>query len=437
MFDKIIRLSFIFSLVFIIFFVGYISHKYKAKKVFQTLEPLISSFEVYFDLDLDKKLGERKLRKGINNSSPEFDTNFSLMNKPSESFNKYLFIKQDNSGPVLMDNPNNIVWTWNLNKFRNPSKIIPYHLFENGDLILGRYESKGLFRINKDGKILWNKNYYNHHWISLDDENLYVPGTLFIDRQDLKDKIYEGSFVKNCKSEHKSRFGTIMIVDKKNGELKKEIFLIDAFYKDSKSREIIEKFSYNCNDTFHLNDVRVLTNQEAKFFYNGQKGDFLVSFRHLDMIALIDKKKHNIKWYVQGKFKYQHSPRITKNGTVLIFDNYYEGGRSRIIEIDIGSKEIVGYFSNKDFKFFSNTRGRIQLFDNKIFVQSSDQGEIFEIICEDTKYLSDEKCKSKFLYSSIFSSFYPNTGVSVEGKYVKDKIYIGDFYKNLNFFEIK
>ena len=95
----------------------------------------------------------------------------------------------------------------------------------------------------------------------------------------------------------------------------------------------------------------------------------------------------------------------------------------------------MGYFSNKNFKFFSNTRGRIQLFDNKIFIQSSDQGEIFEIICEDTKYLSDEKCKSKFLYSSIFSSFYPNTGVSVEGKYVKDKIYIGDFYKKLNFFK--
>ena len=90
------------------------------------------------------------------------------------------------------------------------------------------------------------------------------------------------------------------------------------------------------------------------------------------MIALIDKKKHNIKWYVQGKFKYQHSPRITKNGTVLIFDNYYEGGRSRIVEIDIDSKEIVGYFSNKDFKFFSNTRGRIQLFDNKIFVRTFD-----------------------------------------------------------------
>ena len=103
MFDKIIRFSFIFSLIFIIFFVGYISHKYKAKKIFQTLEPLISSFEVYFEIDLDKKLGDRNLRKTINNNSSEFDTNFSLRNKPSKSFENFLFIKQDNSGPVLMD----------------------------------------------------------------------------------------------------------------------------------------------------------------------------------------------------------------------------------------------------------------------------------------------------------------------------------------------
>ena len=435
MFDKIIRLSFIFSLLLIIFFIGYISHKYKAKKIFQTLEPLISYFEVYFNIDLDKKLGERESRKLNNKNSPNFDTNFSLKDKPEQNFDYFLFIKQDNSNPVLMDNPNNIIWTWNLDKFRNPSKIIPYVLFSNGDVILGKYETKGLYRINKNGKIIWNKNYYNHHWISFDDDNLYVPGTFFVDQKDLKDKIYENSFIKICESKHKSRFGTIMIIDKNSGKMKKEISLVETFYKDIKSREIIEKFAYNCNDTFHLNDVRVLTKQEAKYFQNGKKGDFLVSFRHLDMVALIDNEKHNIKWFVQGKFKYQHSPRITKKGTVLIFDNYYKNKRSRIVEIDIKSKEVVGSFSNKDYKFFSNTRGRIQLFDDRIFIQSSDQGEIFEIICDGTKYLSEEKCNSKFLYSSIFSSFYQHTGVSIAGKYVKDNIYIGDFYKNLNFLD--
>ena len=119
-----------------------------------------------------------------------------------------------------------------------------------------------------------------------------------------------------------------------------------------------------------------MSKDDSKYFDNGNEGDFIVSFRHLDMVALIDKNSHNIKWYVQGKFKYQHSPRITKNGTMLIFDNHFKNERSRIVEIDIKSRKIVGYFSNKNYKFFSNTRGRIQLFDNRIFIQSSDQ-EIF------------------------------------------------------------
>ena len=177
-----------------------------------------------------------------------------------------------------------------------------------------------------------------------------------------------------------------------------------------------------------------MSKDDSKYFDNGNEGDFIVSFRHLDMVALIDKNSHNIKWYVQGKFKYQHSPRITKNGTMLIFDNHFKNERSRIVEIDIKSRKIVGYFSNKNYKFFSNTRGRIQLFDNRIFIQSSDQGEIFEIICnKNSVNISNNDCKAKYLYSSIFSGFYPFTGFSVEGKYFKDMIYIADFYNNLNF----
>ena len=36
-------------------------------------------------------------------------------------------------------------------------------------------------------------------------------------------------------------------------------------------------------------------------------------------------------------------------------------------------------------------------------------------------------------FQAFFSGFYPNTGYSVNGEYIKDQIYIGDFYKNLNF----
>ena len=181
-----------------------------------------------------------------------------------------------------------------------------------------------------------------------------------------------------------------------------------------------------------MNDVRVLNETKAKFFNKGKKGDMLVSLRHLDMVALIDKDTHDVKWHVQGKFKNQHSPRVTENGTLLVFDNHYETKKSRIVEIDISTKDVVGYYSGVDSKFYSTTRGRIQLLNNRIFVQSSDQGEIFEILCN-SKFLSDNNCKSKYLFSAVFSGFYPNTGSTVDGGYIKDQIYIGDFYKKLKF----
>jgi len=306
-------------------------------------------------------------------------------------------------------------------------------LYDNGDIILGRYETKGIYKIDKKGKIIWQNDLYNHHWIFVYEGFLYVPGTTFLNnKSELKEKIYENSFIKNCEAKHKSRFGTIMIIDEKNGKLEKEISIIESFYKNELSKKIIEKYASNCTDTLHLNDVRVLDEKKAKFFSNGKKGDILVSLRHLDMIALIDKDTHDIKWYVQGKFKNQHSPRITPKGTLLVFDNHFKAQKSRIVEIDIVSKNIVGYYSGKNSKFYSTTRGRIQLIDNRIIIQSSDQGEIFEIMC-DSDYLSDINCKSKYLFSAVFSGFYPSTGSSVKGGYIKDQIYIGDFYKKINF----
>ena len=117
---------------------------------------------------------------------------------------------------------------------------------------------------------------------------------------------------------------------------------------------------------------------------------------------------------------------------MLVFDNYFKNKRSRIVEIDIKSKKILGFYSGKNKNFYSNTRGRIQLLDDRVFIQSSDQGEIFEIIC-DSEFLSNETCISNYLFSGVFSGFYPNTNFSVNGEYIKDQIYIGDFYKNLKF----
>ena len=426
--DRILKLSFFISLIIIIFLLGYIAHKYKIKKIFQSIEPIISYIELNYDIDFDDRIGERITNKFSNDNTPLSDTNFSIKDKPFDKFDYLLFLKMDKSHPVLMTDPNNVIWRWDLSRFRNTEKLIPYLLFENGDVILGRYETKGIYKIDKNGKIIWQKDYYNHHWISADNKYLYIPGTIFLDnKNDLNDKIYENSFIKNCEAKHKSRFGTVLVVDIKNGNLIKEISLIESFYKNDSSRQIFEKYAKNCTDTIHLNDVRVLDEKKASFFENGKKGDILVSMRHINMLALIDGETHDVKWHVQGLFKYQHSPRVTNRGSILVFDNFFKSKQSRIVEIDIKSKNILGYYTGGKYNFFSNTRGRIQIIDSRLFVQSSDQGEIFEVICSE-KFLNDESCESKYLFSAVFSGFYTNTGFSVKGSYIKDMIYIGDFY---------
>ena len=127
----------------------------------------------------------------------------------------------------------------------------------------------------------------------------------------------------------------------------------------------------------------------------------------------------------------QHSPRITNNGTLLIFDNMFkrkgqEEYVSRILEIDIETKKILGYFDDFKGNFYSQTRGRIQIINDRIFVQSSSQGEIFEIKC-DSKYLNN-KCQSEYLYSAIYSDFYNHNIYNDRGE-KNDQMYLGDFYE--------
>ena len=72
--------------------------------------------------------------------------------------------------------------------------------------------------------------------------------------------------------------------------------------------------------------------------------------------------------------------------------------------------------------------------DGRIFIQSSMQGEIFEIICENEFF---NNCSENYLYSAVYSYTYPGNIYTKEGKFKKDNIFIGDFYdrKEISFFK--
>ena len=90
------------------------------------------------------------------------------------------------------------------------------------------------------------------------------------------------------------------------------------------------------------------------------------------------------------------------------------------------------YYYNKKKTFYSSVKGRINLKDGRIFIQSSMQGEIFEIVCENEFF---NNCSENYLYSAVYSYNYPSDIYTKEGKFKKDNIFIGDFYdrKEINF----
>ena len=150
---------------------------------------------------------------------------------------------------------------------------------------------------------------------------------------------------------------------------------------------------------------------------------------------MFNPDNNKINFIITDFFREQHSPRISESGHLLVFDNLWQHknkNKSRIVKVNIKENKIEDFYYNKKIFFYSPVKGRINLKDGRIFIQSSMQGEIFEIICENGFF---NNCSENYLYSAVYSYTYPSNIYTKEGKFKKDNIFIGDFYdrKEINF----
>ena len=116
-----------------------------------------------------------------------------------------------------------------------------------------------------------------------------------------------------------------------------------------------------------------------------KKGDILLSIRNIDLIGIMDQEKHEFVWtWGPGIIDEQHQPTLLENGNILLFDNGYNRGYSRIIELDPKSQQIVWqYTANPKESFFSPRRGSNQRLPNRnTLITESDRGRIFEVTNE-------------------------------------------------------
>ena len=152
----------------------------------------------------------------------------------------------------------------------------------------------------------------------------------------------------------------------------------------AEAREYIRKYG---GDYLHCNSCEVLPN-----------GDILTSFRHVNIVAIIDKSTGSIKWKWGGE-RWQaigpHNPTMLPNGNILIYDNGGVGGYpplirffTRIIEVNPKTGEIVWEYVHKPFKYMNlgflslEWGGAQRLPNDNILTLDANAGRLFEITRE-------------------------------------------------------
>jgi len=116
-----------------------------------------------------------------------------------------------------------------------------------------------------------------------------------------------------------------------------------------------------------------------------EDGTFLISFRILDTVAMVDRATGEFRWkWGPGRISHQHNPTYLDNGHVLLLDNgsHRRGlSYSRVIEVDSATGDITWQYQAPSMvSFFTQTTGGAQRLPNgNTFITEGNTGRIFEV----------------------------------------------------------
>jgi outer membrane protein assembly factor BamB len=154
-----------------------------------------------------------------------------------------------------------------------------------------------------------------------------------------------------------------------------------AYSLGKKVKEIpaIDNENRTVKDILHFNSIKVA---KKDFPPLARKGDYLVSFRNLDLIGIIDHKTRKFVWtWGPKELSGQHNVTFLDNGNILIFDNRDHQSSSRVLELSPYQGTIVWQLPNSHSdSFFSAVKGSAQRLPNgNTLITSSHQGRVFEV----------------------------------------------------------
>ncbi|WP_338430902.1 aryl-sulfate sulfotransferase [Synechococcus elongatus] len=295
-----------------------------------------------------------------------------------------LFSPITGNGEVyLIDLEGNIVHQWNLPYppgaygylLPNGNLLYSGKTRENAENIFWWFKGGAVIEVDPQGNILWEYNHPTHHH---DARRLSNGNTLVLALeelpQDLRSKVRGGL---------------------PGSELKDGVIYSDVVYEVSPSKEIV--WTWHAYE--HLNPethILVTDNDKREEWTHANTvseladGNFIVSFRNLSTVIIVDRQTGDIIWELgPDVLSHQHYPHEIDNGNILIFDNgTYRSNValnfSRVLEVDRATKEVVwSYVDNPPHNFYSPyISGAQRLPNDNTLITEGNYGRIFEVTPE-------------------------------------------------------
>jgi Arylsulfotransferase (ASST) len=240
-------------------------------------------------------------------------------------------------------------------------------LLPGGDL-LAIWEYIGVVRIDRSSRLKWASPNGAHH-----DLAVAADGTIYVLTREAK-------VVPAINPRDPVDLDFVAVLSPDGKELRR-ISLLSTF-EDSDYAAILARMASE-GDILHANSVGILDGRLAERSAAFRAGNLLISFRSLDLVAILDIETEKIVWVLLGPWRAQHSPRMLENGRMLVFDNFagMRVGASRVLEIDPFTQAIAWRYGERSGQeIFSASNGQAdRLANGNTLIVESNSGRAIEV----------------------------------------------------------
>lgn len=279
----------------------------------------------------------------------------------------------------LIDMDGNVIHSWRLDvndvwptakKQLSNTYWRRVHPFPNGDLLV-LFDNHGLVRIDRDSRIVWERRDLFHH-----DMDVTADGTIYA-------LAHRAKRIRRINQRDIVILDYITILDSTGVELERHSLL--ECIENSSYERLGHAIPSQLKDIFHTNSIRVFDGGMTHTSENYRKGNVLLSILRLDAIVIIDPRQSKVVWAFFGQdrnmFDAQHDPTLLPGGSMLLFDNRGHNGRSKVLEFDPETGNVIWQVSDSEaFPFYSKTCGTVKRLPNgNTLVTESDNGRAFEV----------------------------------------------------------